>query len=407
MSAADDATGAAADLGTDRWRLPDGVDQLLPDASRRVEALRRGFIDLGARWGFEPVTPPLIDYLDGLLTGTGEVLDLQTFKLVDHVDGRALGVRADMTPQVARIDAHALDRSGPSRLLYTGTVLRARTDAVGGSRNPQQFGAELFGHAGPHSDLEVCRLMLEAVLLSELPASALTLSVGHVGIFAGLVAASGLPESAVSRLFDAMVRGSVPDVEAVLAEPGAVASPRAVQALRQLPSLRGDSTAVDDAEAVLGGLDARADAALVWVRRLLAGLQESHPEVRVHVDLAELRGYRYHTGLLFAVHDPAGQTLARGGRYDAIGQAFGAARPATGFSGELATLARHRPVQPALEDAVVLLDPDAEGAWAAAQALREQGECVTWTLPGTPPDPRPGRELVRSAAGWTVRERSR
>jgi len=333
-------------------------------------------------------------------------MDLQTFKLVDQVDGRALGVRADMTPQVARIDAHAIGRSGPSRLLYTGTVLRARTDAVGGSRNPQQFGAELFGHTGPHSDLEVCRLMLEAVLLSRLPATALTLAVGHVGVFAGLVSACGLSEAVGSRLFDAMVRGSVPDIDEVLAEPGPVASSVALAALRQLPGLRGDTDVIDAAERTLTGIDGRTDDALREVRALLAGVQESHPDVRIHVDLAELRGYRYHTGLLFAVHDTAGQVLARGGRYDAIGQAFGKARPATGFSGELATLARHAGEQPGQEGAVVLLEPDAPGAWAAAQALRAQGESVVCALPGTPPDPRAARELVRSAAGWTVRARA-
>lgn len=393
------------DLGTDRWRLPDGVDEGLPADSRRLEHLRRRFIDLGAAWGFEPVMPPLIEYLDSLLTGTGEVLDLQTFKLIDQDDGRALGVRADMTPQVARIDAHALGRDAPTRLLYTGSVLKARTDAAGDSRNPLQFGAELFGHAGLQSDLEMCRLMLESVLLCGIDASTLTLSLGHVGVYAGLLEQAGCNESDGQTLYDAMVRGSAPDVERCIDACREPCDREAMQALGALPTLRGAPAVLDTARRVLGIGGPRTVRALDTLDAMVEGLARSHPEVAVHVDLGDLRGYRYHTGVLFAVHDGAGDPLARGGRYDAIGEAFGRARPATGFSGELARLAACQPVPRPERQAILLSDPEADGAWEAARALRAQGECVIFGLSCDGDGADIERELVRSATGWAVRAR--
>jgi len=395
--------------GTERWRLPDGIDEWLPDASRRLETLRRRFIDLGTSWGFEPVMPPMIEYLDALLTGTGEVLDLQTFTLIDQQDGRALGVRADMTPQVARIDAHALGRDAPTRLLYTGTVLRARTDAAGGSRNPLQFGAELFGHGGLQSDLEMCRLMLESVLLSGVEPGALTLSLGHVGVYAGLVDEAGLDGESEQRLHDAMVRGSVPDVQRITAAATEHGHGAAWRALGALPSLRGEPSMLADARERLAGRAARVTQALDTLAGTVAGLAISHPEVGLHIDLGDLRGYRYHTGMLFAVHGAAGEALARGGRYDAIGEAFGTGkgRPATGFSGELARLMACQATPDALpateRRAILLRDPTADGAWDAARALRADGECVISSLTQDPVDASIDRELVRFASGWTVR----
>lgn len=387
----------------DRWRLPDGVDELLPAATRRADLLGRRFIDLGIAWGFEPVTPPLIEYLDGLLTGTGTAMDLQTFKLVDQQDGRALGVRADMTPQVARIDAHAQRRSGPNRLHYTGTVLRARTDAVGGSRNPQQFGAELFGHAGPQSDLEMCRLMLETVLLSGLDASELVLSLGHIGVYAGLASAARLPAAYERELFDTMVRGSVPDMRRLILDMPAGADPAALSAIGSLPAMRGGTEVLDRAARSIGDLDTRASTAIERLRFLIDGIRASHPIVRLHIDLADLRGYRYHTGALFAAHDTRGVQLARGGRYDAIGEAFGSPRPATGFSGELHRLAEQLESSTNDPDPILLRDPDASGAFAAASECRAAGDCVVSALPDCEDDPRSRRELVCIEGDWTVR----
>jgi len=324
------------------WRLPDGVDELLPPVVRRVEALRQAFLELGSRWGFDPVSPPLIESLDGLLTGTGEVMQRETFQIVDQVDGRTLGIRADMTPQVARMDALALASEQPNRLLYTGTVLRARAEGIGASRNPQQFGAELFGHAGAESDIELLRLMLETTLLTGVNAEQLVLDLGHVGVYAGLVAKAQLGASEAATLFDAMVRGSVPDVH-----------------------------------------------------ELLTSLSP----------LCELRGFRYHTGLLFAVHDSRGQPLARGGRYDAVGQAFGSARAATGFSGDLKRLSElvaEVDGEHATSIGIAAADLEKPGAWDAVARLRADGHSVVTLLPDVRWPATVSGLLVQDSGKWSV-----
>lgn len=396
------------------WRLPDGVDELLPPVAARVESLRRRVLDLSRASGFELVSPPLIEYLDALLTGTGEPMGLQTFKLVDQRDGRALGVRADMTAQVARIDAHALLTDGPSRLCYGGTVLRARVEGIGASRNPRQFGAELFGHEGVESDVEICRLMLDTVALAGLDPASLTLDLGHVGVYAGLVRASGLDGSVTRALFEAMVRGSRPDVARTLERAGA--DEAVVERFARLARASGGPSVVAEARDAFAGIDARVDASLETLERVIGALGTSHPEVAVHVDLAELRGYRYHTGMLFAVLDGAGERLARGGRYDSVGRAFGRDRAATGFSGDLERLAAAEARAAAARDRaspsadrgageplVLLREPEAPGAREAAARQRATGTRVVPALPGAPPPAGLTHELVRDGGGWTVR----
>ena len=196
----------------ERWLLPEGIEEILPDEARRLERLRRKLLDLLAAWGYELVMPPLIEYLDALLTGTGRDLDLQTFKLTDQLTGRLMGVRADMTPQTARIDAHYLKRERPVRLCYAGNVLRTRPDAFAGSRELLQLGAELFGHPGPESDIEVARLMLAALAAAGL--RDLHLGLGHVGVFRALSAEAHLPEALENDLFEALQRKARPQVEA-------------------------------------------------------------------------------------------------------------------------------------------------------------------------------------------------
>ena len=325
---------------TDRWQLPDGVDELLPGPAWRVETLRRAFIDGCRSWGFELVMPPLIEYVDNLLTGSGETLELQTFKLVDQHSGRTLGVRADMTPQVARMDAHALGGAEPARLCYTGTVLRTRADGAGGSRSPQQFGAELFGHAGVESDIEICRLMLETVRLAGVPARRTVLDLGHVGVYRALVADLGLAAAEEAGVFEALRRGSLPDLDARLAALGTGTDGATEgERLRRLCHLRGGDRTIARAREELNGAGEGVTRALDELDELVAAVRETHPDVALHVDLAELRGYAYHTGALFALHDDDGTQLARGGRYDRIGESFGRVRPATGFSGDLKRLA--------------------------------------------------------------------
>jgi len=330
------------------WQLPDGVDELLPDDAWRVDQLRRQFTDSCHSCGFELVMPPLIEYIDALLTGTGEATSLQTFKVIDQQSGRTLGVRADMTPQVARLDAHVLRQNAPTRLCYTGTVLRARTDGFGGSRTPQQFGAELFGSAGVAADIEMIRLMLGTARLAGLKDEQLILDLGHVGVFQGLCAVAGLNDLQQEQVFKAMQLASLPDMQQALE--AANCAPELNRAFVSLLELCGGVDTLNLARTRLLTQELRGlispssdnfiESALQTLENVVAAVQLTHPNIRLVIDLTEIRGYHYHTGVLFAVLNDAGAVLARGGRYDAIGKAFGRDRPATGFSGDLTQLAQ-------------------------------------------------------------------
>ncbi len=380
----------------------------MPEDAWRVESLRRQIMDSSYRCGYELVMPPLIEYLDSLLTGTGEMLDLQTFKIIDQHNGRTLGIRADMTPQVARIDAHALSREQPNRLFYTGSVLRARTDGAGGSRTPLQFGAELFGHAGPGSDVEIIQLMLDTVLIAGLQETEVLLDVGHVGVFRGLINNAGLSAEEQEQLFSALLSGSHPQVQTLLES--SRASDTVKHHFQQLSSLRGDSNTVL-AQARLAFADAgtQVEAALNNLQQVIASVHLSHPGLTVHLDLAELRGYRYHTGMLFALYDLSGSELARGGRYDAIGELFGRARPATGFSGDLIKLALAKrqiehSMTPADRGIWVNQVPSAE-LWQYVRELRAAGERVVFALQDSTMSAsscRCERELVYRDGNWII-----
>ncbi len=395
-----------------RWQLPDGVDELLPDAAWRVERLRRQIMDACHAWGFDLVMPPLIEYLDSLITGTGTAMELQTLKFIDQHNGRTLGVRADITPQVARMDAHALNRDWPNRLFYIGTVVRARTDGFGGSRSPQQFGAELFGHAGPEADIEIIRLMLRTLELAGVAAANLTLDLGHVGVYRGLVAQAALNEHQEGGLFRAFQRGSVPDIDVLLGK--LPATTPAVTELRALPGLQGDPVIIDTARHQLRGATADVHAALDTLATVVEALRKSHPALTLHVDLGELRGYSYHTGMLFSAFSEAGQELARGGRYNCIGEAFGRPRPATGFSSDLKRL---------VDAAGLSASPDEDGTGAAGAGifageellddagraevsrLREDGNRVVVGLRGSGLDASRAccdRQLVRHDGRWSL-----
>jgi len=385
---------------TAAWQLPDGVDELLPADAWRVDQLRRQFTDGCRRSGFELVMPPLIEYIDALLTGTGEATSLQTFKVVDQQSGRTLGIRADMTPQVARMDAHVLRQDAPSRLCYTGTVLRARTDGYGGSRTPQQFGAEVFGHASAAADIEIIRLMLDTANLAGLDSASVVLDLGHVGVFQGLIAAAGLTDAQEASVFSAMHRGSLPDLQSALSETDMADGIQ--NAFMALLDLRGGADVIARASANLLSDETVKDlpdtgvssvkAALQTVSDVIDAIERSHPDTRIVVDLAELRGYRYHTGMLFATYTQDGDVIARGGRYDAIGRAFGRDRPATGFSGDLTQLARLASAADASgsntgSDAVFvphmasMTADDETSLWAEVRRLRAAGQRVILALP--------------------------
>jgi len=279
-----------------------------------------------------------------------------------------------MTPQVARIDAHALRRDVPNRLFYTGTVLRARADGFGGSRSPQQFGAEIFGHAGPASDIEIIRLMLETLKLAGMSGEAVMLDLGHVGVYRGLVDDLGLDDQQERALFTALQRGSIPDAEALLES--LPIDRQAAKHLLALMHLRGERSVIEAARKELGSASDDVHQALEALNTIVDALATEPYGVHVHIDLAELRGYRYHSGMLFATYTRKGEELARGGRYDAIGAAFGHARSATGFSGDLKQLADLGNEKRHSRLGVFVAGNLEADAWATICELRAAGERV-------------------------------
>jgi ATP phosphoribosyltransferase regulatory subunit len=315
------------------------------------------------------------------LTGTGSDLDLMTFKLTDQLSGRMMGVRADITPQAARIDAHHLCCDAPTRLCYLGTVLHTRSDGFAGTRSPLQIGAELYGHQGVESDIEILRLMMQTMALAGV--KEVYLDLGHVGIFKGLAQQAGLDGDQETCLFDALQRKAVPEIEQLLQEFEIDASVSAM--FSQLAELSGDD-ALERAETVLAQAAEPVKQALAYLQEMADQLKIWLPDVPVHFDLAELRGYHFHTGVVFAAFVPeSGKEVARGGRYDDIGKVFGRARPATGFSTDLKTLIRA--ATPASDgestDRVVFAPWSADPAQQELVAqLRGEGCRVVTGLPG-------------------------
>ncbi|APU28742.1 ATP phosphoribosyltransferase regulatory subunit [Ectopseudomonas alcaliphila JAB1] len=362
----------------DRWLLPDGIEEVLPPEAARIEAARRQVLDLFQRWGYEFVVTPHIEYLESLLTGAGQDLDLRTFKVTDPLSGRQMGFRADITPQVARIDAHTMRREGPSRLCYAGSVLHAQPRALTTSRSPIQLGAELYGDASPASDIEVISLLVETLELAAVPD--VHMDLGHVGIYRGLARAAGLSGEAEQQLFDALQRKAMDEIESLTAAlPAGLGS-----MLRSLAELCGGREVLDLAQAVLVEAPDAVHAALDELVAIADALELRYPELPLYFDLGELRGYNYHTGVVFAAFVPGeGGAIAQGGRYDDTGAVFGRARPATGFSTDLKTLVT-------LGD--MRVDEPVSGVWApdnhdlylwqAVRCLRGEGERVVQALPG-------------------------
>lgn len=387
----------------DRWLLPEGVEELLPPQAEHMERLRRRLLDLLHTWGYQLVIPPLIEYVESLLVGTGRDLDLQTFKLTDQLTGRLLGVRADMTPQVARIDAHRLQREVPTRLCYLGPVLRTRPDGFGRSRSPLQMGAELYGHGGIESDVEVIELMASALCAAGMPQ--VHIDFGHVGIFRGLAQRAELSTEQEAFLFDALQRKAAPEIVEFFS--GSSLSEEQCRMFVDLVDLNGgEEVLVEASERLRPGGDAVL-AALDNLRQIAAAANVRLPGTPFHYDLAELRGYRYQTGVVFAAFVPGyGQEIARGGRYDDVGRAFGRARPATGFSMDLKTLValdRERAEPPSAILAQYSDDPELR---ALVQALRQQGERVVYAYAGHVGDTRAmgcDRIIVRTGERWEVK----
>ena len=389
---------------TDRWLLPEGIEEVLPEQAKRLEQLRRQLLDKYENWGYDLVIPPFIEYLESLLTGTGNDLDLQTFKLTDQLTGRLMGVRADMTPQVARIDAHQLNKETPTRLCYIGTVLHTRNDGFAGSRSPLQVGAELYGHAGIESDVEVMTLMIETLAMSGVENPFIDL--GHVGIYRELVKQAGLDKEQEATLFDSLQRKANTEI-AVLLKDWKLDS-KIATAIAALTRLNGDESVLVEAKSVLKVSGKGVLNALEELANIAALLKKRCPNVKMHYDLAELRGYHYHTGTVFAAYVAGrGQAVAQGGRYDDIGEVFGRARPATGFSTDLKTLlslSTHKNNQVAAIYAPADNDADLH---KVISELRQQGERVICALPGQTGNAKQmgcTRELMKNASSWIVND---
>ena len=366
-------------MNNERWLLPEGIEELLPPQAARLEQLRRELLGLFDRWGYDLVIPSLVEYTDSLLTGTGNDLELQTFKFPDQLNGRMMGVRADMTPQVARMDAHRLtDREGPVRLCYQGVVLHTRGDGLGGARSFSQIGAELYGHSGVESDAEMVCLMMETLALAEL--GPVSVDLGHVGIFRALSKAAGLDAQQEATLFDALQRKAVPEIQSFLK--GVDADEATRKALEDLVWLNGDRDVLAKArESLAGNEDALQ--AVDEMEQVAERVLRKYPDLALHFDLAELRGFHYHTGLVFAAYQPGqGQAVAQGGRYDDIGKVFGRSRPATGFSADLKTLIALSNAKASKRDGVFAPADDDPALQTMIDELRAKGTRVVIELPG-------------------------
>jgi ATP phosphoribosyltransferase regulatory subunit len=356
------------------WLLPEYIADVLPSEARKIEELRRRLLDHFRLYGYELVIPPMLEYLESLLSGAGQDLDLRTFKLIDQLSGRTLGIRADITTQVARIDAHLLNRSSITRLCYAGSVLHTRSSGLNATREPLQIGAEIYGHSGIEADIEIQELLLASMALAGI--TKVRLDLCHVGVLNAILACDEIAkqnELTLYSLLEAKDRQGLKEISAPYQQ-------QTREALLALPQLYGDVNVLEQARQVLPQLPG-IDAALDELAFLLAQLP-ANKGVEVTVDLADLRGLHYHSGVTFAAYVPGlPNAVARGGRYDHVGESFGRARPATGFSLDLRELARIMPIARRQNAITAPWGRDVELRTKIAE-LREQGEIVIQRLPG-------------------------
>lgn len=390
---------------TQHWILPQGIEEVLPEQAARFEAMRRMLLDLYASWGYELVKPPTIDFIESLLTGTGHDLDLQTFKLVDQISGRTLGLHADMTPQVARIDARQLQRDVATRLCYIGTVLRTRPESIGDSRSPLQVGAELYGHAGVESEVEIIGLMLQTFAAMEI--DDIYLDMGNVDIYRGLAKQAGLSKDIESQLFDMLQRKAVTEINTLI--DSLDIDNKVKEMLSGLSSLYGDKSVFVKARELLSNANDSVKQAIDYLEKTAELMWQRYgaelSETKVHFDLSELHGYHYKTGVVFAAFVPQlGQAIARGGRYDDIGKIFGRARAATGFSTDLKVLNQLSGKQFNLPEKIFApLNVDQ----SKVAELRAQGNVVIQELPGQKADAKAmgcSKSLCLVDGQWVVKD---
>ena len=381
------------------WVLPDHIADVLPSEARHIEELRRELLDTARGYGYELVIPPLLEHLESLLTGTGEALDLQTFKLVDQLSGRMMGLRADTTPQVARIDAHLLNRQGVARLCYCGPVLHTRPDRPHATREPLQFGAEIYGHSGLEADLEALLLALDCLRATRV--QDLTVDMADARIVRSLLAGVTVDAAALGRIHAALAAKDASELGALTRTFPAATR----EGLLALVSLYGDEEVLAEAKKVLPP-SAALDEALANLKWLAGHLQGA----RISFDLADLRGYAYYSGARFAIYTPgASDALVRGGRYDEVGAVFGRNRPAVGFSldiKELVAVVAKRALKAAIRAPWLDGSPGAADLRSAIATLRGSGETVVCVLPGHESEVdefQCDRELAQSGGAWVVR----
>ncbi|MDG2036162.1 MAG: ATP phosphoribosyltransferase regulatory subunit [Pseudomonadales bacterium] len=410
----------------DRWMLPEGVDELLPERAAVAEQIRRNILDLFNSWGYQLVVPPLIEFTDSLLIGMGKDVETQSFRLTDQISGKSMAVRADITPQTARIDAHSLKIEGVRRLCYAGSVLHTRPKTLMASRCPMQVGAELYGAPSISADIEVISLLLETLqVIDGAFASAngsagkglckLTLDLGHVSIYNAVreaiqQAVPTLDQDDLALIFDAIQRKSLPDLKCLL--PNLLAGHAITETLYQLPNLCGGAEVLGQAKELLGSLGQGVVDAIDQLTQVAEIVAQRFTEVEIYFDLAEIRGYEYHTGLVFAAYaDGHGLALANGGRYDNIGKVFGSERSATGFNTDIKALidflgsrAIVAGQQASAAREIIAAPSDCSGAqaslWQAVSQLRSAGQVVIFN--GEEGTEKPTSLLVQKSGDWVV-----
>jgi len=386
-----------------RWLLPENIADILPSEARKIEDLRRILLDRFQAYGYELVMPPMLEYLDSLLTGSGQDLNLKTFKLVDQISGRTLGLRADMTPQVARIDAHLLNRQGVTRLCYAGSILHTRAAAGSSSREQLQLGAEIYGHAGWEADLEIQALLNDVLNLSQV--GEITLDMSHAGLLTAILGDFSPKPDSLDALYSALQTKDLPGLNQVLLDwPSEVKS-----AVLALANLSGSPKKVLEQARQNLPKTATVKAALDELERLCAAVANLPNSPQLNLDLSDLKGYQYHSGVMFAAYvEGLPVAIARGGRYDMVGKAFGRSRPATGFSLDIMTLARISKKDSRKTAILAPWSDDSALSQEIAQ-LRAQGQVVIQLLPGHEQDGDEfhcDRELVNQKGAWVIKTRA-
>lgn len=356
----------------DRWLLPDGVEEIFPAEAKAIDSLRRRLLDLYSTWGYDMVIPPLLEYTDSLLIGLGRDVDLLTFKVTDQLSGRTLGIRADITPQTARMDAHSFKHNGANRLCYAGHVVHTRPKNPLATRTPIQAGLEFYGEPSIAADIEVVSLLLASLAVAGL--SRQHIDLGHVGIYRAIATAAGLSKVQEGAFFELLQRKAATEIRAWV---DANIDDTDIAALfLALPRLAGDKSVLYKARQLLASVPA-AQAAVDQLDEVAQVIEQRYPNAELYFDLGELRGYHYLTGLVFAAFAPGyGNPIASGGRYDHIGEVFGRARPATGFAVDITAISKLGLLHKERVSAIAVFESSDPAQWQAVQDLRQQGERV-------------------------------